>query len=97
MEMIFNVFASYKLSEEELAVGSSYNHLQLAVLQNRRAQLAQDLLALDFDPEHALKFTQDQAFLKGQLAFADWQIALANEIAIKTAEPEVQKPNPELS
>jgi hypothetical protein len=96
METQFNTFVSYNLTEEELKVGSTYNILQLAVLQNRRAELAQSLLNLVVKDGNVEEFKTAHAYLKGQMDIITWQLDIAIKIdkANKSSEPQPQEPEP---
>ena len=63
-----NQFTSYDLSEQEQIQGSILSLEQERVLQNEKASVAEQLLALKFDTLNPGTFTQDHAFLSGQLA-----------------------------
>lgn len=82
MESQFNKFVTYNLTPEEENIGSTYNVLQLAVLQNRRAEIALAILNLTFDPTHPEKFLQSEAELRGQMGILDWQFEI-HAIAVK--------------
>ena len=60
-------FTRYQLDEEETVEGSIYTETQIQVLQNMLADVAEEKLALDFDPEHVLLYTQQEAYKKGQI------------------------------
>lgn len=90
MDTIFNKFVTYALSPTEKNIGSTYNIYQLAMLQNRRAEIALALLNVKFDPEHPIAFAQEKAELQGQMGILDWQFELHQIAARELAE------NPEL-
>lgn len=62
-----NPFQSWVLSPEEILQGRILTSLQKQVIQNERAALACKRNALKFDPEHPLKFQQEDAELQGQI------------------------------
>lgn len=64
---ITNTFTSHKLSEEESRLGSQLTQLNVAVLQNLRSTTAEEKLNLVFTPNDVLAYTQQEAYLKGQL------------------------------
>lgn len=64
---INNPFTSYKLSEEEARNGAKLSSLNIAVLQNLRSTTAEEKLNLVFTPNDVLSYTQQEAYLKGQL------------------------------
>jgi len=75
-----NTFTTYKLSEEEQRNGSSLTSLTVSVLQNLRSSIAEEKLNLVFTPNDVLSFTQQEAYLKGQLDILAYILA-ANEEA----------------
>lgn len=62
-----STFSRFNLTEEEILQGRILNLYQKQVIQNELADIADQLLALDYDPTNNLKWIQDNAFLKGQL------------------------------
>lgn len=70
--LIPNTFSSYVLTPEEDLTGSTFTFLQLCVLRNKLAQVAQDKLNLEFDVTCPNKFIQHEAYLKGQLDTIQW-------------------------
>lgn len=83
MEPNFNKFITFKLTPEEEAVGSKYHPLQTAVLQNRRAQIAADILNLQYDPLNPQQFGLNRALLDGQMAILDWQLEVSAQQEVK--------------
>ncbi len=73
-----NTFTTYSLSEDEVKHGHRLTSLNIAVLQNQRAQIAEEKLALVFTPNDVLSYTQQEAYLKGQLDLLSYILA-ANE------------------
>lgn len=65
--MIVNSFTTYELTEEEELHGTILTTAQEQVLQNKRAMIAEEKLALEFDPERPKDFIQQDAYKKGQL------------------------------
>jgi hypothetical protein len=63
-----NSFTSYDLTDSEVLQGSILNDLQIQVIQNEMAQVAEQILQLAYDPLNPQKFVQDDSFLKGQLS-----------------------------
>ncbi len=72
-------FATHNLTNEEALNGQVLSPLQLQVLQNEIAQIAEQILALTFDPSNPIRFAQDDAHLKGQLQFAQFLQARSEE------------------
>lgn len=62
-----NPFQVVELGQEDEANGQILNSLQKAVLQNQRAEIATQKLNLVFTPNDVLSYTQQEAYLKGQL------------------------------
>ena len=62
-----NTFTSYTLSEDESRNGAMLSSLNIAVIQNLRCSIAEEKLALQFTPNDVLSYTQQEAYLKGQL------------------------------
>lgn len=67
MKPISNTFQSYDLAEDEARNGAILTSLNIAVLQNLRTNIAEEKLNLIFTPNDVLSYTQQEAFLKGQL------------------------------
>ena len=62
-----NTFSSYTISEEESRQGAMLTSLNIALIQNLRCSIAEEKLALQFTPNDVLSYTQQEAYLKGQL------------------------------
>ena len=75
---ITNTFSSYSLSENEQKLGTQLTQLNVAVFQNQRSQIAEEKLNLVFTPNDVLHYTQQEAYLKGQLDLLNYILA-ANE------------------
>lgn len=73
-----NTFTTYALSENEVKLGQQLTSLNVAVFQNQRAQIAEEKLSLEFTPNDVLSYTQQEAYLKGQLDLLSYILA-ANE------------------
>jgi len=65
--IIPNEFTSYNLNEQEVLEGSVLTIDQKYCLQNQLAIIASELLNILYDPLNPEKFTQEQAYKKGQL------------------------------
>lgn len=68
MEIQPGTFTKYSLTPEELLTGQKLSNLQIAVLKNKEAEIAECILNLEFDTADHLKFVQNDAYLKGQLS-----------------------------
>jgi hypothetical protein len=66
-KLIPNSFSTYELTEEEESNGSIFTEDQLRVLQNKLAEVAEEKIALEFDPSEPLLFQQQEAYKRGQL------------------------------
>lgn len=62
-----NTFTSYALTTEESRKGAILSALNKLVVQNLRSKIAEEKLALTFTPNDTLSFTQQEAYLRGQL------------------------------
>lgn len=65
------LFTTYSLNEEEQLLGQELNELQRAYLHNLRAEKAELLLRLPFTPEDVIGYTQQEAYLTGQVELLD--------------------------
>lgn len=92
MEPNFNKFITFNLTPEEEAVGSVFHPLQAAVLQNRRADIAQNILNLRFDPLNPQQFGLDRAMLEGQMSILDWQLEVSSQQAEKAETASQSQP-----
>lgn len=71
-----NSFTSYQLTAEETKLGSQLTELNVALIQNLKSQIAEELLSLDFTPNDILSYTQQEAYKKGQLAAFSYLLQL---------------------
>lgn len=79
MEPKFNKFVTFSFSSpEEERVSKSFHPLNLAFIQNTRAECAEKKLATVFDPLNPMAFGLEQAEMTGQINILDWIIAEAN-------------------
>lgn len=62
-----NTFTSYDLTLEEELSGSILTLQQTQVLQNMLSSIAEEKLALEFDPMKPEVFSQAEAYKRGQL------------------------------
>ena len=60
-------FCRYELTEQELLQGSALTSLQAYCIQNQIANIAAQKLNLTFDPDKPSDFTQQVAYLQGQI------------------------------
>ena len=66
--MIASSFSSFNLSPNDQLTGACLNQLQKQVIQNHISAVAEQIIALEYNPADPGKFLQDDAALKGQLA-----------------------------
>lgn len=85
-KLIPNSFTSYELTPQEQLQGSILNTLQLQVLHNHLADIAEEKLALDYNPEHPLLYAQTEAALNGNIKFINYLID-ASEAALDALNP----------
>jgi len=78
-KIIPGTFTRYELTELETLSGSVLNEMQLQRLQNNLADIADQILALEFDPNNPKDFMQQDSFLKGQMSFIRYQIEASKE------------------
>ena len=62
-----NTFTSYRLTEEESREGAKLSSLTVACIHNLRSSIAEEKLRLTFTPNDTLSYTQQEAYLRGQL------------------------------
>jgi hypothetical protein len=70
-------FTSWILTPQETLQGSILTITQKQCIQNQIAELATKRINLSFDPEHVLKFTQEEAELKGQILALQYLLILS--------------------
>ena len=61
------IFTSWDLTDEELIQGTILTLTQKQVMQNLLAIHAEEKLHIEFDPDNTLKFTQAEAYKRGQI------------------------------
>lgn len=79
MKEIPNSFTTYTLTEKEQIAGTTLTSLNVAVLQNQRAQIAEEKLNLPFTPNDIQTYLQQEAYLKGQLDLLNYILASHEE------------------
>ncbi len=60
-------FVSYEFTPEEIVAAATFSDLNRMYLQSQLAGIAEQKLALVFDPANPLQYAQEEAFLKGQM------------------------------
>lgn len=82
-----NSFTSFSLTDDEQKAGSTLSSLNVAVLQNQLAQIAEEKINLVFTPDSINTFLQQEAYLKGQLDLLNYILAAHEEsLQYKTIE-----------
>jgi len=66
--IIANKFTTYALSEDEAIQGSLLTVTQKQVIHNARAVVAEEKLALEYNPNNPAEFMQQEAYKTGYLA-----------------------------
>ena len=84
-----NSFTTYDLTEKEVLQGSILTIQQVQVLQNQRATIAEERLALTFDPSDITGFAQAEAYKKGQLDIISWLLDASVEANAILNNPEI--------
>lgn len=67
-----NQFTVYELTPEERRLALSLGDLTVNWIQSELGRIAQNKINIEFDPQNPLQFAQDEAFLRGQMAFAQF-------------------------
>jgi hypothetical protein len=80
LTLIPNTFATYALSDEEVAAGSVLSELQIAVLQNDLAEAAQQKVQLKVDSNNVTEFIQKEAELAGRILLLSYIIARSRAV-----------------
>lgn len=72
-------FKTFELTEQDTVSGHILSSLQRMVIQNDLAIIAEQILALNFDPLNPVDFAQQHAFLKGQMTIYQTQLQQSDE------------------
>jgi hypothetical protein len=78
MKAVSNITTTYQLTPEEEISAKQFTELNLAYLNNERANIVLSRLSLCYDPQNPIDFAQQEAYFKGQLDL------LSNLIAAST-------------
>lgn len=65
---IESTFNRYALTDEEQITGAQLTSSQKFIIQNQLADIADQILSLDYEPSDPLQFAIQHSFLKGQMA-----------------------------
>jgi hypothetical protein len=93
MEPQFNKFVTFTISPEEELVAHQFHPLNMAHIQNCRAEVAEEILTLRFDPINPLTYGLTLAEKQGQLLAYEHLINLSNQAREKTSNAD--SPNQE--
>ena len=87
-QQIDNGFTTYEFTDEELITAATFNSLQKLYIQTRRAESAMDKVALKFNPEKVLEFSNAVAYCDGFIAACDYFLdhEAAEAAAVRWAE-----------
>lgn len=80
-QIISTSFTRHNLNEAEVVQGLSLNSLQYAVIQNRIADIAEELIRLPFTPNDIQSYLQRQAELRGQLDILQSILISSDEVS----------------
>ena len=72
-------FTHWNLSRTEILQGSVLSGQQKQVLQNELAQIAEQVVNLEFDPGNPVSFAQNDAHLKGQMSIIRFLLIRSDE------------------
>jgi hypothetical protein len=82
---------TYVIDEAELLSGSHLNYLQVAVLQNQRVEIMEQLISLTpstMSKEGQETYWQQEAYLRGQLDILTHLIATSASLATPSTQSE---------
>ena len=92
MKLIESTFSRFSLTPEEENAGMILSTAQIGLISNMRADIAEQKLNLVFTPNDVLSYTQQEAFLKGQLDllthFIDRSVAAQQAVAAQVKSQE---------
>lgn len=86
MELIPHTFNKYQLTLDEQRSGQSLTLATKAVIQNLIVAAAEEKLALVLDPKNITEYSQQEAYLRGQIDILNHLLDLSN---FATTTPEV--------
>jgi hypothetical protein len=88
--LLNNDFTSYTLTSQEEETGHILSFHQKCILQNRLYDIVSSKLLIEVDTNNIVKFTQDEAYLRGQMEIIKWLLDCSTEmegiLAAKQAE-----------
>lgn len=90
-------FSRYRLTVREQLSGSILTGDQFNVIQNHRADIAEQIIGLTFEGGEPLEFAKQHAFLSGQLSILDLQLASSQEaekeLISRNGDPNLDAPH----
>ena len=86
MEQKPNIFTEYELTAEEQLIAQSLSGLTVAFIQNLRADTAQQILNLTFDPNDPTEFLKQKVYKDGMLAAFSYLLDCAEAVVFKPTE-----------
>lgn len=88
-----SLFTTYEFSPSEAIQASILPLLNQAFIQNKIAELATVKVNLTYDPEHPLKFQQEEAELQGQIKILQYLIDESTVSQKLVADITTENPN----
>ena len=73
-----NIFTSYSMTPEELALAASFTPATRALLQNLISEAAHLRIAMLYDPANPIAFAQDESYNKGKIDILMYLLELAD-------------------
>ena len=86
--LIPNTFSSYDLTEDEEKQGAILTNLQLQVMQNHLATVAEEKLSLTVDPNNMQQFLMEDAYKRGQIDLILYFMEVSRAMSIALASKE---------
>lgn len=83
MHQTTSSFTRWHLTSEEQIQGSQLGSLQIAVIQNQICDIAEERIALKFDPSDPPAFIQRDAELQGQIGILKYLLALNEDMRVQ--------------
>lgn len=77
--LTIGTFTHWNLSSAEILQGSILSSQQKQVLQNELAQIAEQIVNLEFDASNPVAFAQNDAHLKGQMSIIRFLLLRSDE------------------
>lgn len=83
-----NKFTSWEFTPIELKVASTFNDLQIKLIQTQIAAAAEEKIALTYDPLNPVVFAQREAELQGNINALEYLLALSQSLSQSQSEGE---------